>query len=186
MEIRRLIEARRSTSKVEKQRQKDLRKQIKMHQGQEKSKNTGRDCANTRRLQQDQEHSRNQICKKKSTHHQDNERQRRANHIKEGHCQCLWGSLQKYMMTKNTKKLNWNTKRMRLNESSIDEQSKDTSEMKRIPEITIEELQTAINRLKKKRKISRKQWNQSRRHQSLRRRNERDGETDLQRDSEAK
>ena len=35
-------------------------------------------------------------------------------------------------------------------ESSIDEQSKDTSEMKGIPEITIEEVQTAINRLKKK------------------------------------
>ena len=35
-------------------------------------------------------------------------------------------------------------------ESSIDEQSKDTSEMKGIPEITIEELQAAINRLKKK------------------------------------
>ena len=35
------------------------------------------------------------------------------------------------------------------NESSIDVQNKDTSEMKRIPEITIEELQTAINRLKK-------------------------------------
>ena len=70
-------------------------------------------------------------------------------------------------------------------ESSIDEQSEDTSEMKRIPEITIEELQTAINRLKK-RQISRQQWNQSRGHQSLRRRDESDVETDLQRESKAK
>ena len=51
--------------------------------------------------------------------------------------------------------------------------------MKRIPEITIEELQTAINRLKKTKR------NQSRRHQSLRRRDERDGEADLQRVSKA-
>ena len=36
------------------------------------------------------------------------------------------------------------------NESSIDVQNKDTSETLRIPEITTEELQTAINRLKKK------------------------------------
>ena len=57
--------------------------------------------------------------------------------------------------------------------------------MKGIPEITIEELQTAINRLKKN-QISRQQWNQSRRHQSLRRRDERHGETDLQRGSNAK
>ena len=35
-------------------------------------------------------------------------------------------------------------------ESSIDVQNKDTSEMMRIPEITTEELQTAINRLKGK------------------------------------
>ena len=36
------------------------------------------------------------------------------------------------------------------NESSIDVQNKDLSETMRIPEITTEELQTAINRLKKK------------------------------------
>ena len=71
------------------------------------------------------------------------------------------------------------------NESSIDVQNKDTNETKRIPEITIEELQTAINRLKK-RQICRQQWNQSRRHESLRRRDERDGETDLQRNRTAK
>ena len=36
------------------------------------------------------------------------------------------------------------------NESSIDVQNKDTSEIKRIPEMTTEELQTANNRLKTK------------------------------------
>ena len=34
-------------------------------------------------------------------------------------------------------------------ENSIDDQSQGTNEMKRIPETTTEELQTAINRLKK-------------------------------------
>ena len=70
-------------------------------------------------------------------------------------------------------------------ESSIDVQNKDTSEMKRIPEITNEELQTAINRLKKMH-ICRQQWNQSRGHQSLRWRDERNGKTDLQRNRKAK
>ena len=55
------------------------------------------------------------------------------------------------------------------NESSTDVQNKDTSEMLRIPEITTGELETAINRLKK-RHICRQQRNQSRRHQSMRRR----------------
>ena len=49
VDIRRLIEERRSTSKGEKQRLKDLSK--KMHQGQEKSKMTRGDSTNTRRLQ---------------------------------------------------------------------------------------------------------------------------------------
>ena len=40
--------------------------------------------------------------------------------------------------------------------------NRNTNEMMRIPEITIEELQTAINRLKKKRQICRQQWTQSR------------------------
>ena len=53
------------------------------------------------------------------------------------------------------------------NESSIDVQNKDTSEMRRIPEITTEELQTAINRVKKKQTC--RQRNQSRRHQCMRR-----------------
>ena len=59
-------------------------------------------------------------------------------------------------------------------ENNIEDRGTDTKEMKEILEITTEELQT------QKGKISRQQWNQSRRHQSVRRRNERDGETDLQ------
>ena len=50
------------------------------------------------------------------------------------------------------------------NESSIDVRNRNTNEMTRIPEITTEELQTAIN----KRQIPRQQRNQSRRHQSMR------------------
>ena len=46
-------------------------------------------------------------------------------------------------------KKNLNKKSENENESSIDVQNRVTNEMMRIPEITTEELQTAINRLKK-------------------------------------
>ena len=49
------------------------------------------------------------------------------------------------------------------NENSIDVHNNNTNEMTRIPEITTEELRTAINK-PKKRQISRQQRNQSRRH----------------------
>ena len=55
------------------------------------------------------------------------------------------------------------------------------SDDRRIPEITTEELQNAISKIKK-RQIPRQQWNSCRRHQSLLRRDERGGETTLQRD----
>ena len=54
------------------------------------------------------------------------------------------------------------------NESSTDVHNNDTDEMTRIPEITTEELQTAINKLEK-RQITRQQRDPSRRHQSMRR-----------------
>ena len=48
VEIRRLIEERRTTPKEEKQRLKEVSKQIeKMHQGQKKNEKTGRDSTNT-------------------------------------------------------------------------------------------------------------------------------------------
>ena len=49
------------------------------------------------------------------------------------------------------------------NESSTDVHNNGTDEMTRIPEITTEELRTAINKLEKR------QRNPSRRHQSMRR-----------------
>ena len=52
------------------------------------------------------------------------------------------------------------------NESSTDVHYNSTDEMTRIPEITTEELQTAINKLSK-RQIPRQQRNPSRRHQSM-------------------
>ena len=54
------------------------------------------------------------------------------------------------------------------NESSTDVHNNDTDEMTRIPEITTEELQAAINKLKK-RQITRQHRDPSRRHQSMRR-----------------
>ena len=73
VEIRSLVEERRSTSKGEKQRLKDLSKHIsKCIRDKKRAKIQEEIQTNTRRLQRDQEHSRNQICKwKKSTHHQD-------------------------------------------------------------------------------------------------------------------
>ena len=60
-----------------------------------------------------------------------------------------------------------------------DDSEHEMSDDKRIPEITTEELQSAISKLKN-RQISRQQWNTCRRHQSLRRRDERNDETNLQ------
>ena len=54
------------------------------------------------------------------------------------------------------------------NESRTDVHNNDTDEMTRIPEIMTEELQAAINKLKK-RQITRQQRDPSRRHQSMRR-----------------
>ena len=59
----------------------------------------------------------------------------------------LGNSTTNYTTTKNTKNRKKNEENE--NESSIDVQNKDTSEMMRIPEITTEELQAAISRLKK-------------------------------------
>ena len=80
---------------------------------------------------------------------------------------------------------NWIGTRREWDWNSIDEQSKDTKEMMRNLEITTEELQIAINRVKE-RQIRRQQRNQSRRHQRMRWWDERNGETNLQRDSKAK
>ena len=79
------------------------RTNTKMHQRQEKSKKT-RDSTNTRRLQRNQEHSRNQICNKKSTHHQEEEREMWSHCNKEGSCQCLWWSLQKTIRWQRTRR----------------------------------------------------------------------------------
>ena len=70
-----------------------------------------------------------------------------------------------------------------VNERSIDVHSSNTNVMMRISEIMTEELQTATSKLKK-RQIPRQQRNQSRRHQSMRRWDERNGETNLQRNHE--
>ena len=60
----------------------------------------------------------------------------------------LENSSKSYATTKNTKKLNEKTKRMKMKAASMCK-NKDTSEMMRIPEITTEELLIAINRLTK-------------------------------------
>ena len=68
------------------------------------------------------------------------------------------------MMMNNMRKQIWIQTRMRLITTKED-QGTDTNEAKKNPEITTEELQTAINRLQK-RQIRRQLRNQCRRHQS--------------------
>ena len=69
VEIRRLTEERRNTSKGEKQRLKDLSKQIRKCIRDKKRTKRQEKENNTRRLQRNQEQTRHQICKKKDTHH---------------------------------------------------------------------------------------------------------------------
>ena len=53
-------------------------------------------------------------AKKKSAHHQDKEWERRSHYVTEGNCQCLWWILKNCTTTKNTKKLNKKTKRVKM------------------------------------------------------------------------
>ena len=95
------------------------------------------------------------------------ERERRSHHIIERNCQCLWEFNKKLYDDQEHQETEQEHEENKT-ERSIDVHNRNTSEMKRIPEITIEELQTATNRLKK-RQIRRQQRNQSGRHQSVRR-----------------
>ena len=101
----------------------------------------------------------------------------RNHHVSKRDCRCLWRILQKIYddneYDESEQEIGENE-----NESSTDVYNSSTDEMTRIPEIMTEELQTAINKLKK-RQIPRQQRNPSRRHQSVRWWDERDGETNL-------
>ena len=141
VEIRRLIEERRCTSKGEKQRLKDLRKQIKNASGprkEEKERKRFNECSKT----SEQEHPRNQICTKIKNESGEVLHQGRELPMFLGEFYKKLQDDQEHEETEQEHEENET-------ESSIDVQSKDTSEMKRIPEIAIEEPQTAINRLKK-------------------------------------
>ena len=71
-------------------------------------------------------------------------------------------------------------------ENSIDDQGNDTREMKEIPEITSEELQTAINRLKKKKENQQTAMESELKTSKLAMKRRKDGETDLQRGNKSK
>ena len=115
-----------------------------MHQRQKKDEKTARHPTNTRRLQRCKEHPRKQICKEKSTHHQDKEWERRSHHVSERDCTNVFGEFYKKLYDEYEQEIGENK-----NESSIDAQSSNTKVTMRIPEITTEELRTAINKLKK-------------------------------------
>ena len=76
VEIRRLIEERRTTHRKEKQRLKEVSKQI---------KNTSGDKKGAKKLEEIQR----VLVKKKSAHHQG---ERRNHYVTEGNCQCLLGT----------------------------------------------------------------------------------------------
>ena len=98
-------------------------------------------------FKRDQEHSRNQICKKKSTHHQDKNEKGEFITSRKGIAN-VFGEFHKKLYDDQEHEETQQEHEENETESSIDVQNKDTSEMKRIPEITTGELQTAINRLK--------------------------------------
>ena len=70
-------------------------------------------------------------------------------HISKRNCRCLWRILQK-IYDDNEQDESEQGLSEDENKSSTDVHYNNTDEMTRIPEITTEELQTAINRLKKK------------------------------------
>ena len=73
VEIRRLIEERRSTPKEEIQRLKKVRKCIRKCIRDKKIETTARHPKFSQRLQRCQKHPRNEICKEEIAHHKDKE-----------------------------------------------------------------------------------------------------------------
>ena len=93
---------------------------FKKYQRQKKNEKTARHPKNTWRLQRCKEHPRNQICKKRSVHHQDKEWERRNHHVSKRDCPCLWGTLQKsFTTTMNKNKLNKKSVRMKMRAASM-------------------------------------------------------------------
>ena len=74
---------------------------------------------------------------------------KKNHHVSERDSQCLWLILQK-LYDDNEQEETEQEIGENENESSIDVQSSNTNVTMRIPEITTEELQTAINKLKKR------------------------------------
>ena len=71
-------------------------------------------------------------------------------HISKRNCRCLWGILQKKLFDDNEQDDSEQELGEDGNQSSTDVHHNNTDEMTRIPEITTEELQVAINKLKKR------------------------------------
>ena len=178
VEIRRHIEERRNTSKVEKQRLKDLSKQIRKcirdKQRTERQKKIQKILEDFKGIKNIP--SIKSAKKKKSSQR----KMKKAKVItsRKGIAN-VFGEFYSKLYEDDQNNETDTKSDTNESETNIEDQGTDAKETKEIPEITIEELQAVINRLKK-RQCSRQQWNQSRRHQSMQRRNERNGETDLQ------
>ena len=162
VEIRRLIELRRSTPKKEKQRVKELNKSI---------KTCIRDKKRVKRQQEIQKFLEDfkgvsnipgiKSAKKKVL----------ITKIKNERGEIITSRKGSPMsLVNSTKKLYDDNEQDEFgNGNNIDVHISDTEETARIPEITTEELQAAINKLKKM-QITRQQRDRSRDHQSMRRR----------------
>ena len=150
MEIRRLIKERRTTPKEEKQRSKDVSKQIrkcirdkKRAKRQEEIQRILEDFKGIEKIPGIKSAKRRALITKIKNEKGGviTSRKGIANVFREFYKQFY--DDQEHEETEQENEENEN-------ESSIDVQNKDMSETMRIPEITTEELQTAINRLKKK------------------------------------
>ena len=149
VEIRRLIEERRNTPKEEKQRLKEVskcikkcvrdRKRMKIQQDIQRILEDFRGVKNIPRIKSAKQRVLiTKIKNEKGVNH----------HISKRDCQCLWRIPQK-IYDDNEQEESGQDIGENENENSIDVHNNNTNEMTRIPEITTEELRTAINKLKK-------------------------------------
>ena len=148
--ILRLIEERRNTPKGEKHKLKDVSKCIKRCIRNKKRMKRQMDI---QRILEDFKGIRNvpgiKSAKKRVPNHKDQKRERRVHHISKRNCRCLWRILQKKLYEDNEQDESEQELGECKNKSSTEVHNSNTEDTTRIPEITTEELQTAINKLTK-------------------------------------
>ena len=163
-EILRLIEERRKLPKEERHRLKELSKKIKKSIREKKSEKTSWHWKNTWRIQRCPKYPENQNSKEESPHHKNKEQRRWMHHFSKRYRRYLWWFLQETKWRQWKRQLSTWKERWRKNSwNHVWRTSK-------------------CNQQTQSWQVSRRKWNTSWRHQRLQRRDERNDETNLQRD----